>query len=218
MNNLELPRCSGSMIVDSMMTGADTTGSANHEEGGGAKASPLSAALLRLLNAAEAAVDCDRQSARVCLERATALLLADQDRGGAPRATKMVCRGGLPRWQANRLVAYIDANLGAPISTRDLIGLAGVSAGHFFRTFKVTFGEAPCAYIAKRRIVRAQELMLTTNEPLCQIALDCGLCDQSHLTRLFRRIVGTTPRAWRHEYARTVGCRSATIFPLSQCV
>jgi AraC-like DNA-binding protein len=43
----------------------------------------------------------------------------------------------------------------------------------------------------------AQGLMLTTGETLCAIALRCGLSDQSHFTRLFRRIVGETPYAWR---------------------
>ena len=39
--------------------------------------------------------------------------------------------------------------------------------------------------------------MLSTDAPLSEIALDCGLADQAHLSRLFRRIVGETPRAWR---------------------
>jgi AraC family transcriptional regulator len=34
---------------------------------------------------------------------------------------------------------------------------------------------------------RAQELMLETQEPLAEIALACGLCDQAHLTRVFRK-------------------------------
>jgi len=43
----------------------------------------------------------------------------------------------------------------------------------------------------------AQSLMLAGREPLCAIALRCGLSDQSHFTRVFRRIVGETPYAWR---------------------
>lgn len=35
--------------------------------------------------------------------------------------------------------------------------------------------------------------MLTTREPLSSIALRCGMCDQAHFTRSFRRIVGETP-------------------------
>jgi AraC family transcriptional regulator len=42
-------------------------------------------------------------------------------------------------------------------------------------------------------------MMLESDEPLAQIAIACGLCDQSHLCRMFRRVVGVTPRAWRRE-------------------
>src|SRR5215510_10333934 len=83
---------------------------------------------------------------------------------------------------------------------RDLAPLARLSAGHFSRSFTRSFGIAPFAYVAGRRLARAQELMLTTDEPLSQIALACGLCDQSHLTRLFRRHVGTSPNAWRRSH------------------
>jgi AraC family transcriptional regulator len=51
--------------------------------------------------------------------------------------------------------------------------------------------------VIRRRVERAQGLMLATDASLSDIALDCGLADQSHLTRLFRRIVGESPRAWR---------------------
>ncbi|WP_225890025.1 helix-turn-helix domain-containing protein [Indioceanicola profundi] len=50
-----------------------------------------------------------------------------------------------------------------------------------------------------QRIERAKHLMLTTDEPLARIALDCGLADQSHLTRLFRTRVGMSPQSWRRE-------------------
>ena len=161
----------------------------------------LAATLLKLLTVAQSKVEFDRPAAQACLSSATALLLANLERGG-PKADESVSRGRLPRWRAKRLVTYIVENLDQRISTENLIALTGTSAGHFFRTFKATFGQTPCAYITSRRIERAQQMMLTTNHPLSQIALDCGLCDQSHLTRLFRRIVGTTPSEWRREYAR----------------
>ena len=83
---------------------------------------------------------------------------------------------------------------------RDLAAIARLSTGHFCRSFTRSFGVAPFAYVAGRRLARAQELMLTTDDPLSQIALACGLCDQSHLTRLFRRHVGTSPNAWRRSH------------------
>lgn len=161
----------------------------------------LAATVLELLTVAQFKVELDSQAAQACLSRATALLAASLERDGGPKA-ESVFRGGLPHWQAKRLVTYIEENLDQPIRSPDLIALTGMSAGHFFRTFKATFGQAPFAYIASRRIEHAQQMMLTTSDPLCQIALDCGLCDQSHLTRLFRRIVGTTPSEWRREYVR----------------
>jgi transcriptional regulator GlxA family with amidase domain len=46
------------------------------------------------------------------------------------------------------------------------------------------------------RLELAQRLMLTTEDSLSQIALACGMADQSHLSRLFRRGVGETPVGW----------------------
>jgi AraC-like DNA-binding protein len=40
-------------------------------------------------------------------------------------------------------------------------------------------------------------MMRTTHEPLAQVAVACGLFDHAHFCRLFRRVVGVTPSAWR---------------------
>jgi AraC-like DNA-binding protein len=160
----------------------------------------LTAILLELLTVAQSKVEVDRQATQACLSRATALLEASLERNVGPKA-RSAFRGGLPRWQAKRLTTFIEENLEQPIRSPDLIALTGLSTGHFFRTFKETFGQAPFAYIAGLRIERAQRMMLTTNHSLCQIALDCGMCDQSHLTRLFRQLVGMTPGEWRRIHA-----------------
>jgi AraC family transcriptional regulator len=159
----------------------------------------LAATLLELLTVAQSKVELDHQAAQACISRATALLAASLERDVRPKA-EGAFRGKIPRWQAKRLIAYIDENIDKPIRSTDLIALTGMSPGHFFRTFKATFGQAPFVYIARRRVEHAQQMMLMTNDPLCLIALDCGLCDQSHLTRLFRQFVGTTPGQWRREY------------------
>lgn len=43
-------------------------------------------------------------------------------------------------------------------------------------------------------------MMLATEEPLSQVALDCGFADQSHFSRLFRRQEGSSPSAWRRAH------------------
>jgi len=150
--------------------------------------------IAKLLDDAGAALERDQSTARTCIARAAALVHAERDRDHRAPAH---ARCALTAWQMNRLTAFIEANLGGDISIEDLTGLVRMSTGHFFRSFKRSFGEPPFSFIARRRMLRAQEMMLSTDEPLCQIALACGLCDQSHFTRVFRRVIGESPNAWR---------------------
>jgi len=116
------------------------------------------------------------------------------------RAPVAPARGGLAPWQVLRVKTHVEAHLDRTVRAADLAAIARLSPGHFSRAFKGSLGVAPTAYIAGRRVAQAQTLMLTTNEPLCQIALACGFYDQSHLTRVFRRCAGTSPRDWRRRH------------------
>lgn len=109
-------------------------------------------------------------------------------------------RPGLAPWQIRRVNAYIDTNLDGTIRNRDLAALARLSEFHFNVVFRNSTGESPHAYLMRRRMERAQGLMLSTRMPLCEIASECGLADQAHLTRLFRRLVGDSPAAWRRAH------------------
>jgi transcriptional regulator GlxA family with amidase domain len=96
-----------------------------------------------------------------------------------------------------KVIAHVEANLSRRIRIHELARLLGLSAGHFSRAFKCTFDESPRDYVLRRRIEVAQGLMLTTSEPISSIAVRCGMCDQSHFTRSFHRVVGETPYTWR---------------------
>ena len=104
---------------------------------------------------------------------------------------------GLAPWQVRRVLAHIDANLDTQIRNKDLAAVARLSVFHFNVVFRNSVGEPPHGYIIRRRMERAQGLMLNTEKPLSEIAIECGLADQPHLTRLFRRMVGESPAAWR---------------------
>lgn len=156
----------------------------------------------RLIEAASAAFNSDRETAVACITRAAELLQDGAARSGAANVSPAAApRGGLARWQAIRVEAYISENLTRRIRALDLAGVVQLSPGHFTRAFRETFGETPIAYVAKQRMRHAQGLMVNTRDSLSQIALACGLSDQSHFTRVFRRAVGMSPRAWRHQYA-----------------
>ena len=156
----------------------------------------VSAALSKLISVAAATLDSDRATARACIERAAELLGVTDEVRPVPVTSN---RGGLAPWQQKQVAEYVAANIGSTIRVRDLASVARLSVGHFFRAFRESFGEPPFAHIARQRIQRAQSLMLSSRASLSQIALDCGMSDQAHFTRVFRRIVGINPGVWRRQ-------------------
>jgi transcriptional regulator GlxA family with amidase domain len=155
-------------------------------------------AIPSLIKAAVAAFDADRDTSRRYLLRASALLCVKRvARTGAESARRPESRGRLMTWQLNRVLDYIEMHLADKITVRDLASLINVSRGQLSRAFKISVGVSPCHYIARRRVELACTMMRTTGQALSQVAVACGLCDQPHLCKLFRRIVGMSPSAWR---------------------
>jgi len=164
-------------------------------------AQELSVVAAQFIEAACRARGGDREATRAHVAHAIALLHGIPSL--SPSGTHLsnvethVVRGGLPIWQTRRVIAHVEANLSRRIHVRELARILGLSASHFCRAFKCSFGAAPRDYVLRRRVEVAQALMLTTSEPLSSIAASCGMCDQQHFTRSFRRIVGETPSTWR---------------------
>lgn len=154
----------------------------------------IRSAMSALCSAIRSALDDERSTAEDSLRRAAEIL---REMGETGMSTTTQARGGLAPWQIRKVTSHVEANLDRTIRNADLAALVRLNASHFGRAFHVSFGEPPHEYVIRRRVERAQGLMLSTDAPLSEIALDCGLADQAHLSRLFRRIVGETPRAWR---------------------
>jgi transcriptional regulator GlxA family with amidase domain len=106
---------------------------------------------------------------------------------------------GLAPWQLQRIVAYLDARLPLRVDLADLAALAGQSQSHFSRAFKASTGMAPYRWQLDARIRRAQALLIDTRASLDQIAEATGFADAMHLGRTFRKLIGATPAAWRHD-------------------
>ena len=105
-------------------------------------------------------------------------------------------------WQARCIQGYIAANLHGTIRVMDLVRVVQFSPNRFDRVFKESFDCTPHQYIMRRRIERAQSLLLMTEDPLSQVAAECGFVNQSHLSNLFRKMVGETPGKWRRIHAK----------------
>jgi AraC family transcriptional regulator len=158
----------------------------------------LAKSLVQLLDSARRNLDGDREAAKASIARASSLLRVELDRNAAGPANRSA-PGSLAAWQVHRVKAYVDTHLETPILIRDLAGVAQRSSAYFCRAFKRTFGETPHAFIIARRLHRANELMLTSDDSLSEIAVCCGFADQAHLSKVFRNRHGQSPAVWRRE-------------------
>jgi transcriptional regulator GlxA family with amidase domain len=150
--------------------------------------------MAELCSAIRSALDDERGTAEASLRRAAELL---QEMGEMATAAPQPVRGGLAPWQIRKVTSHVETHLDRPIRNEELAALVRLNSSHFGRAFRNSFGEPPHEYVIRRRVEHAQGLMLSTDASLSEIALNCGLADQSHLTRLFRRFAGESPRAWR---------------------
>lgn len=157
------------------------------------------ALMKELCVAVRSALDDERLAAEDSLRRATKILdeIGAMETPAREVPAREAPRGGLAPWQIRKVTNYVESHLDQPIRNQDLAAIVRLNPSHFGRAFRNSTGEPPHEYVIRRRVERAQGLMLSTQASLSDIALDCGLADQSHLTRLFRRIVGESPRAWR---------------------
>jgi AraC family transcriptional regulator len=106
-------------------------------------------------------------------------------------------KGGLAPVVRRQLAEYIDAHLDQPLTLGMLAQLALLSEYHLARMFRISFGMAPYAWIAARRLDRARQLLKTTALPLQQVADACGYADLSHLSHRFRAGIGISPSQYR---------------------
>ena len=96
-------------------------------------------------------------------------------------------------------VRYIDQHFTQQITLEELSRIAFLSPSYLSRTFRQEHGESIRAYIIRRRMELAQELLLKTDLPIKEISQECGFNSLSRFYRSFRDFAGVTPLAFRKE-------------------
>jgi AraC family transcriptional regulator len=114
----------------------------------------------------------------------------------AARQLEIGVRRSAPRWL--RLVRDLLHDEPTPVTRLDVLAQsAGVHPVHLTRAFRQFYGCTPGEYLRQRRIDRACVELAETDRSIAEIAYQAGFASPSHFATTFRRMTGTSPRAYR---------------------
>jgi AraC-like DNA-binding protein len=126
--------------------------------------------------------------------------LAYVARARTTRPSRTVTSSGLAPWQLRRAQEMFRSDLSANLSLNNVAQACKLSVSHFARAFKASTSIPPHQWVMAARIEMARGLLTSSATPLVEVAGMCGFADQSHFSRVFARMMGTSPGAWRREY------------------
>lgn len=98
-----------------------------------------------------------------------------------------------------RALLLMQQNIDTPMSVAEISRRMGHSKRQLERHFRLALETSPQAAFLSIRLSLAHHLIETSEKSIAQIALDCGFCDSSHLSRMFRRRYGCTPVVVRQQ-------------------
>ncbi len=98
------------------------------------------------------------------------------------------------------LLTWMVENLDADLTVPELAARVLMSERTFARRFRAETGTTPAAWVARQRVVRAQELLERTDLPVEEIARRCGFAAAAALRHHFARSLGTSPLAYRRTF------------------
>ena len=96
-----------------------------------------------------------------------------------------------------RAMQFIESRLPEPLTVADVAGQSGVSHNHLLRLFHQDHGMTIADYIRRRRIDKAQHLLVGSTLPVKAVAIECGIPDPQAFNKLIRRAFGVSPSALR---------------------
>jgi transcriptional regulator GlxA family with amidase domain len=99
--------------------------------------------------------------------------------------------------QFSKVIAHVEDRYRTPLEVSELARIACLSESQFRKRFVKLFKISPSKFINRIRVQTAAKLLLSSDAPIAEIALQCGFCDQSYFTRQFAHFFGLTPKRYR---------------------
>lgn len=97
---------------------------------------------------------------------------------------------------------FIDQNLDQPLTVADLAERAMLSRSRFKARFKAEAGMSPADYVMRKKIERAQALLLGGDHTVTNVAMSLGFSTTQYFATVFKRYTGQTPSGFRDEVKR----------------
>lgn len=92
-----------------------------------------------------------------------------------------------------------------PLTVKQLLQVVPISRRYMERQFKSHVGHSPRQEIERVHLERAKRLLSETNWPLPRVASESGYSSYEHFTHVFRRVVGSSPGAYRRRFSEPPG-------------
>jgi len=105
-----------------------------------------------------------------------------------------------------KVLKYIRENLDKKITIAELSALSYLSDDHLTRLFKQEMNDTPIDYINRKKIEKAQLMMVISPQPIKDIACFLGFENIPYFNRLFKKIAGKTPTEYREGFGRDTTC------------
>jgi len=110
-----------------------------------------------------------------------------------------------PEWspakkQIRKAIKYLELNYSLPVRLDDVARHLGVSDVHFSRVFNEIVGMNFKAYLNRLRVEKADHRVRATDDPIIDIAYDCGFGSIRTFNRAFLELKGVTPTAQRAKH------------------
>lgn len=100
----------------------------------------------------------------------------------------------------NHAVTYIQNHYSMPVTIQEISDYVGVNRSYLSTLFKEYTGMSPIKYLQNFRVTRAQHMLRVTDLPIESIALSCGYQSTEAFHKIFRQIVGMSPKIFRNEH------------------
>jgi len=128
------------------------------------------------------------------------LIAIDGNVAGLMGTTRILSRSDkLPEefQQFRPVINHIQEHVGRKIDIKELARISCLSNSQFRKRFRMQFRLSPQEFILRTRLQAASKKLVSTDQPIIEVALSCGFSDQSYFTKQFSRFFELSPRRYR---------------------